>query len=58
MTKKTFGGHVLDFIIERGQVEIETIETLEQHFQIHDATFMETEFDDSNLHKEIELAES
>ena len=56
--QKTFGGHVLDFVIERGQVEIETIETLEQHFQIYDATFMETEFDDSNLHKEIELAES
>lgn len=55
--RKDFGGHVLDFIIEKGVVEIETIETLEQHFQINDATFMETEFDDSNLHKEIEMAE-
>ncbi|MGX7419467.1 acetolactate decarboxylase [Carnobacterium gallinarum] len=54
---RDFGGHVLDFVLAEGSIEVETIETLEQHFPTHNASFMEAEFDDANLHAEIEAAE-
>lgn len=55
--KKDFGGHVLDFIVENGTVEWQTMETLEQHFPIENQTFMESDIDYGNLLDEIEEAE-
>lgn len=52
-----FGGHILDFVLEKGVLEIQTLETLEQHFQIHDETFLKSEFDETNLHEEIQESE-
>lgn len=53
----TFGGHILDYTINSGTVEVQTIESLVQHFQVEDSTFLQTEFDDTDLHAEIESAE-
>src|SRR5699024_6341968 len=40
---KTVGGHVLDFEMNHGDVEISNIETLEQHFPVNNATFLESD---------------
>ncbi|MGY3766536.1 acetolactate decarboxylase [Vagococcus vulneris] len=53
-----FGGHILDFDMSEGIVEISNIETLQQHFPINDATFLSTKIDYSNVAAEIEEAES
>ncbi len=55
--EKDFGGHVLDFEVEKVVAEWETIETLEQHFPLRNKTFMSSEIDYSRLEKEIEEAE-
>lgn len=53
-----FSGHILDFTLSEGTVELQTIETLTQHFPIDNAAFMENEIDYANLHAEIEEAEN
>ncbi|AQP54398.1 acetolactate decarboxylase [Vagococcus penaei] len=54
---ETFGGHILDFDLSHGLVEISDIETLTQHFPITDATFRDQTIDYSNVASEIEEAE-
>ncbi|MEY8446434.1 acetolactate decarboxylase [Enterococcus ratti] len=54
---KQFGGHVIDFELTKGKVELSKIENLVQHFPINDVTFVTTEIDYANLEKEIEQAE-
>lgn len=54
---KQFGGHVLDFELANGIVELSKIEDLIQHFPINDPTFVKTEIDYANLEKEIQQAE-
>lgn len=55
--KKQFGGHVIDFELANGTVELSKMESLNQHFPINDPTFVETEIDYANLEKEIQQAE-
>lgn len=55
--EKDFGGHVLDFSIEEGNVEWQGITMLEQHFPVEDESFMTEKMDYSNLKEEIEQAE-
>jgi acetolactate decarboxylase len=52
-----FGGHVLDFTLEKGRGEWQTMETLEQHFPIKNNDFMEATIDYENLAEDIEEAE-
>lgn len=54
---KTFGGHVLDFNIQSGTVELHHIETLEQHFLIDDPTYLETDIDYDHISEEINEVE-
>lgn len=56
-TDKTFGGHVLDYTIQEGLAEWQTIETLEQHFPVENDEFMKSEIDYSNLEEDIETSE-
>lgn len=52
-----FGGHVLDFTLEKGNIEWQTMETLEQHFPVKNNDFMEATIDYENLAEDIEEAE-
>src|SRR5699024_8299327 len=54
---KTIGGHVLDFEMNHGDVEISNIETLEQHFPVNNATFLEYDIDYSTVHEDIKQSE-
>lgn len=54
---KTFGGHVMDFEVEKGHVEISQIESLIQHFPVKDPTFVEAKIDYADLENEIQAAE-
>ncbi|MBO0460835.1 acetolactate decarboxylase [Enterococcus sp. DIV1298c] len=55
--EKTFGGHILDFEISEGTVEISQMDALIQHFPTNDPTFIQTEIDYADLAAEIEQAE-
>ncbi|SFH63829.1 acetolactate decarboxylase [Pisciglobus halotolerans] len=52
-----FGGHLLDFTLDEGQVSLQMIETVEQHFPVSNATFMGNDIDYANLQEEIDEAE-
>ncbi|MBF7016257.1 acetolactate decarboxylase [Staphylococcus durrellii] len=53
----TFGGHVLDFEMNSGSVEVSKIETLEQHFPTDNKEFLEADIDYSNISEDISEAE-
>ncbi|WP_039730804.1 acetolactate decarboxylase, partial [Enterococcus mundtii] len=55
--EKTFGGHILDFTVSQGTVEISQMESLVQHFPTNDPTFIQNEIDYADLAAEIEQAE-
>ncbi|ANZ32552.1 acetolactate decarboxylase [Staphylococcus carnosus] len=55
--ERTVGGHVLDFELERGTVEINDVETFEQNFPVHDEEFLNADIDYENIDEEIRLAE-
>lgn len=52
-----FGGHLLDFKMESGEILLETIELFEQHFPIMNPSFMQQQQDYTNLQSEIKEAE-
>lgn len=54
---RNFGGHVLDFEVEDVKVEIQNIETFEQHFPIHDEDFTNANIDYKDISDEIREAE-
>ena len=54
---RNFGGHVLDFEVEDVKVEIQNIETFEQHFPIHDGDFINANIDYKDIADEIREAE-
>ncbi|ALH97572.1 TPA: acetolactate decarboxylase [Staphylococcus aureus] len=54
---RNFGGHVLDFEVEDVKVEIQNIETFEQHFPIHDEDFINANIDYKDIADEIREAE-
>ena len=54
---KSVGGHVLDFEMNHGSVELSNIETLEQHFPVNNQTFLEADIDYSNVEEDIKEAE-
>lgn len=54
---QTFGGHLMDFELETGTIEIEPMDSLLQHFPKNDETFIHTAIDYADLDKEIQEAE-
>jgi len=54
---QTFGGHLMDFELESGTIEIEPMDSLLQHFPKNDETFIHTAIDYADLDKEIQEAE-
>ncbi|MBO0440073.1 acetolactate decarboxylase [Candidatus Enterococcus ikei] len=54
---QTFGGHLMDFELESGTIEIEPMDSLLQHFPKNDETFIHTAIDYADLEKEIQEAE-
>lgn len=53
----TFGGHLMDYILESGMMEIQPMESLLQHFPKNDETFIHTSIDYADLENEIQQAE-
>ncbi|SCT47028.1 acetolactate decarboxylase [Staphylococcus aureus] len=54
---RNFGGHVLDFEVKDVKVEIQNIETFEQHFPIQDEDFINANIDYKDIADEIREAE-
>lgn len=52
-----FGGHIINFSLESGSIEWQTIETVEQHFPVNSTAFMESDIDYDNILEDIEEAE-
>lgn len=52
-----FGGHVLDFIMEEGDIEIGGIDQLDQAFPVQDRKYLFAELNVDELKKDIEEAE-
>ncbi|MCD8826844.1 acetolactate decarboxylase [Staphylococcus gallinarum] len=50
---KAVGGHILDFELNSGTIEISNIETLEQHFPVNDQAFLESDIDHSTVAEDI-----
>ncbi|MGX7150596.1 acetolactate decarboxylase [Enterococcus ureasiticus] len=55
--EQTFGGHLMDFELDTGTIEIEPMDSLLQHFPKNDETFIHTAIDYAELDKEIQEAE-
>lgn len=55
--EKDFGGHVIDFELANGEVDIADIAEFTQLFPISDETFLNQEIDYANLAHEIDQAE-
>ena len=52
-----FGGHVMDFVMKNGEVEIGTIAALEQRFPVQDQEFLSAKLNVAELKKDIEKSE-
>ncbi|MBJ8325296.1 acetolactate decarboxylase [Streptococcus pacificus] len=52
-----FGGHVMDFVMQDGNIEIGRIDQLEQNFPVDNKTFLEKSFDVLALRSDIEASE-
>ncbi|MFC4652462.1 acetolactate decarboxylase [Lactococcus nasutitermitis] len=53
----TFGGHVLDFTINDGEIEIGAIDQLEQSFPVQDRKYLFAKLNVDELKKDIDIAE-
>ncbi|NVY96269.1 acetolactate decarboxylase [Lactobacillus sp. DCY120] len=54
----SMGGHILDFELATGQVEVQVFDTLEQHFPITDADYMSHDFGEDEIGNSISTAEA
>ncbi|CDR27497.1 acetolactate decarboxylase [Staphylococcus schweitzeri] len=54
---RNFGGHVLDFEVEDVKIEIQNMETFEQHFPIQNENFTNANIDYKDIADEIREAE-
>lgn len=53
----TFGGHVMDYIIEKGQVEIGAVDQLDQRFPVKDRRYLFAKFNAQEVRADIEKSE-
>ena len=54
---RKFGGHILDYIVDNAKCEIQTIESITQHFAVQSDDFMDKEIGYHNLAEEMAEAE-
>lgn len=55
---KEMGGHILDYHLGNGIVNLQPFSSLEQHFPIENEAFLENKINVAKLHDEINLAEN
>ena len=53
----TFGGHVMDYSLTQGKVEIGKVDQLDQCFPTQDQEFLKANFDLQKLREDIDLSE-
>ena len=53
----TFGGHILDFVMDTGEIELSSMDALTQYFPTNNELFLASEIDYADLAQEIETAE-
>ena len=53
----TFGGHVMDFIISEGVVEVGPVDQLDQRFPVQDRNYLFAKFNMDELKEDIEKSE-
>lgn len=53
----SFGGHVIDFVLEEGEVEIGAVDQLDQAFPVQDRKYLFAQLNIDELKKDIEQAE-
>lgn len=53
----TFGGHVMDYIIEEGMVEVGAVDQLDQRFPVQDRKYLFAKFNMDELKEDIEKSE-
>ena len=54
---RTFAGHVLDFEVAAGEVELMELAEFRQHFPIDNQDYLQREIDVAKIAKDIESAE-
>ena len=54
---KTFGGHLLDFHLDKGHVAYQLFDTLEQHLPVDNRDYMDHDFSVDNIQDDIHEAE-
>lgn len=54
----SFGGHILDFEMDEGEVEIGAIDQLEQAFPVQDRKYLFAKLNLEELKKDIDVAEA
>lgn len=53
----SFGGHVMDFIIKEGQIEVGPVDQLDQRFPVQDRKFLFAKLNLKEAQEDIELSE-
>lgn len=53
----TFGGHVMDYVISEGQVELGAVDQLDQRFPIKDRQYLFAKFNAKEMREDIDRAE-
>ena len=53
----TFGGHVMDFVIKEGIIEVGAVDQLDQRFPVQDRQYLFAKFNVEEMRKDIEKAE-
>ena len=53
----SFGGHVMDFVIKEGIIEVGAVDQLDQRFPVQDRQYLFAKFNVEEMRKDIEKAE-
>ena len=53
----TFGGHVMDFVIKEGVVELGAVDQLDQRFPVQDRKYLFAKFNMDEMKEDIEKSE-
>ena len=53
----TFGGHVMDFVIENGIIEVGPVDQLDQRFPVQDRQYLFAKFNVDEMREDITKAE-
>jgi len=53
----TFGGHVMDFVIKEGMIEVGAVDQLDQRFPVQDRQYLFAKFNVDEMKKDIDKSE-